>query len=170
MIRVIGAGCLAVGAVMLGFCAVRHLNHRVIDLDRLLDGLGTMRRELDYRLAPLPELLGQAAEQTGERVAEFFSLCARGAEHLNGRTFHKVWNEAMEASQLRLEQSDLAILNQLGGVLGRYDGENQRLALEEAKSRLEEQRRSAKEQSEKLGKVYSVLGLTAGAVVLILLI
>lgn len=170
MIRVIGAGCLAAGSTLLGACAVRHLRNRVSDLVQLLEGLVVIRRELDYRLAPLPELLKQAAEQTEGRAALLFQLSAQGAEHLNGRTFHAVWTQAIEASQLRLEQPDLTILSQLGSVLGRYDGENQRQALELAQTKLEEQRRTAKEQSDRMGKVYSVLGLTAGAFLLILLI
>ena len=170
MIRMAGIGCLAAGSVLLGVCAVQYLNHRVGDLEQLLEGIVIIRRDMDYRLAPLPELLKMAAEHTAGRVKVLFELCARGAEHLNGRTFYNVWNQAIEASQLRLEPPDLAILGQLGCVLGRYDEENQRQALDAAQMRLEEQLRIAKEQSRKLGRVYSVLGLTAGAFLWILLI
>ena len=170
MIRIIGAGCLAAGAVLLSTCAVRYLRQRVCDLAQLLRGLEVIRRELDYRLAPLPELLKEAAEQSEGRPALLFRLCANGAEHLNGRTFYTVWSQALEASQLSLEQADLSILNQLGGVLGRYDGENQRQALESVLEKLEEQHREARERKNKMGKVYGVLGLTTGAFILILLI
>lgn len=170
MIRAVGTCFLAAGVVLLGSCAVRHLKGRVSELESLILGLNTMLREMDYRLAPLPELLEYAACQTGGHASEFFHLCAQGAEHLNGRTFQAVWKQAVEAGHLRLEQADLAILTQLGGFLGRYDGEGQRQMLEQVIGKLESQRRSAQEQSCRLGKVYRVLSLTAGAFVLILMI
>lgn len=170
MIRVVGSFFLAAGAVLLGSCAVGHLKGRVSELQSLILGLNTMLRELDYRLAPLPELFEYAACQTVGHASEFFRLCAQGAEHLNGRTFQTVWKQAVEAGQLRLEQSDLTILMQLGGFLGRYDGEGQRQMLKQVIEKLELQRQSAQEQSCRLGKVYRVLSLTAGAFVLILMI
>lgn len=170
MIRLAGAVLLCAGSALLGFCAVRHLDRRVKDLQFLIHALESMVRELSYRMAPLPELLQFAAAQTEGKVGLFFELCAQGAEHLNGRSFQRVWEQAMEASQMRLESSDLEYLNQLGSILGRYDGDSQRQALEGAVQRLEEQRKTAAEQSSRLGKVYGVLGLTAGAFLLILLI
>lgn len=170
MIRLLGAVLLTGGAALLGLCAVRHMNSRVNDLRYLIQGVESMLRELTYRLAPLPELLQFAQTQTEGRVALFFDLCAQGAEHLNGRSFQTVWEQAAEASQMRLEQPDLQCLEQLGSVLGRYDGDSQRKALEAAAVRLEEQHSMAEEQSRRFGKVYSVLGLTAGAFLMILLI
>lgn len=170
MLRMIGTALLAGGSVLLGGCAVRHLNARVRELDDLIHGLHTMLRELEYRLAPLPELLMRAAEQTGGHVSDFFRLGAQGAEHLNGRTFQMVWRQTVEAGQLRLEQSDLDVLDHLGGVLGRYDGESQRQALRESIDRLEHNRQEAEDQSCRLGRVYRVLGLVGGAFILILMI
>lgn len=170
MIRLVGAVLLAGGSVILGACAVKHLNSRVNDLDQLLIGLETMERELDYRLAPLPELLRQGGAQSSGKTAQFFNLCAQGAEHLNGRTFQDIWCQVLEAAQLRLERRDVEILEQLGGVLGRYDGESQNQALRATIQRLEEQRSAAAAQSQRLGRVYSVLSLTAGGFLMILLI
>lgn len=170
MMRLVGAALLSGGSVLLGFCAVRHMDRRVGDLGWLVTGLETMIRELDYRLAPLPELLDRAAGETEGSAALFFRLCARGAEHLNGRSFRTVWCQAAEAAQLRLEQPDLALLEQLGGVLGRYDGDSQCKALRASAQRLEEQRRQAAEQRGRLGRVYGILSLTAGAFLVILLI
>lgn len=170
MIRMAGAALLAGGSVILGACGAKHLNGRVNELNQLLAGLEAMTRELSYRMAPLPELLRQAAEQSKGNPALFFNLCAQGAEHLNGRTFQTVWSQALEAAQLRLEQEDMALLEQLGGVLGRYDEESQHRALDTAIARLENQRNAAADQSCRLGRVYSVLSLTAGGFLMILLI
>lgn len=169
MIRMVGAILLAGGAVLLGVSAAHRTRSRVRDLRMLADGLRAILRELSYRMVPLPELLCSAKEQTGERVQLFFSLCAQGAEHLNGRPFQKIWEEAAEAGQMCLEREDWQCLESLGYVLGRYDGESQLQALESSLDRLEERYREAAEQSRKLGKLYRVLGLTAGAFLIILL-
>lgn len=169
MIRMLGVVLLAGGAALLGLSAARRTRSRVRDLQLLARGLRAVLRELSYRLAPLPELLHSAEEQTGGRVQVFFSLCARGAEHLNGRSFQTVWDQAAEASQMCLEREDWRCLEQLGPVLGRYDGENQCMALETALSGLDARCGEAAQESRRLGKLYSVLGVTAGAFLLILL-
>ena len=170
MIRLVGAVLLTAGSALLGLCAVGRLDSRVQELRQLILGLETMAREMDYRLAPLPELLERAAAETEDRVSRFFTLCAQGASHLNGRAFHTVWCQAAEAAQMRLEQPDMALLEQLGCVLGRYDGESQRRALAAAAARLEQRHSEAVERRRRQGRVYSVLGLTAGAFLMILLI
>ncbi len=72
---------------------------------------------------------------------------------------------------MRLEQEDMDLLEQLGSVLGRYDvGTASGKALEIAGARLESQRAAAAAQRVRLGRVYGVLGLTAGLFLVILLI
>lgn len=169
MTRNLGALFLAGGAVLLGICAAYRTKKRVSDLRLLILGLRAVLRELSYRLAPLPELLRGAEAQTTGRVQHFFSLCALGAEHLNGRSFRTVWAQAAAESRMCLIQEDWQCLEQLGPVLGRYDGENQRLALEAVLDGLDAQCAEATRQSRSQGKLYSVLGVTAGAFLLILL-
>lgn len=168
MIRLLGAALLAAGACALGFSAVGHLEGRVKDLRELVAGLEVMERELAWSLLPLPELLGRAAQATGGRTRQFFQLCSQGADHLNGRTFRQVWLQGEEASGLRLEGTDRLLLEQLGGVLGRYDGDSQRRALATAVGRLEQQRLQAQSQRQRLGRVYGTLGMAAGALLVIL--
>lgn len=170
MIRWIGAVLLTSGSAALGYLAIKHMDGRVRDLRELTAGIETLQRELGWRLAPLPEALSRAAESVKGRAAQFFQLCSSGAEHLNGRMFQQIWRDAAEASQMRLEREDMDLLEKLGSVLGRYDGDSQRQALEIAGARLESQRAAAAAQRVRLGRVYGVLGLTAGLFLVILLI
>ena len=62
------------------------------------------------------------------------------------------------------------MLEQLGSVLGRYDGESQCRAIEEEVSRLGRQIVQAREDRRRLGRVYGVLGMTAGLFLAVLLI
>lgn len=170
MIRMVGAVLLTGGAAALGFGAVRRLEQRVQELSQLWAGLSLIRRELGWRLTPLPELLRRAAGETKGAVSDFFRLCSVGAGRLNGRPFRQIWQQGLECVSLRLEETDLEALEQVGSVLGRYDSENQQKALDQALERLAEQRRQAAEQRSRLGKVYGMLGLTSGIFLVILLI
>ncbi len=55
-------------------------------------------------------------------------------------------------------------------MLGRYDGDSQRQALERVLAELSRRRERAEEDRRRLGRVYGVLGVTAGLFLAILLI
>ena len=168
--QLLGTMLLAGGAALLGITAAHRTQWRVRDLRMLTEGLRMMLRELSYRLAPLPELLRSAEEGSEGCVKHFFDLCAQGADGLDGRTFHSIWRQSMQDSKLCLASEERHCLDSLGAVLGRYDSDNQLQALNIAINRLDELRGQAEEQSKRLGKLYSVLGLTAGAFLMILLV
>lgn len=170
MMRLIGAALLVAGSAALGFGAVGRLDGRVRDLQGLLAGVEALQRELGWRLADLSEALELAAGAAGGRPARFFRLCAGGAAQLEGRSFRQVWQQGLDRCQLRLDRADREPVEQLGAVLGRYDGDSQRQALESAAARLELRRAAAAEDRKRLGRVYGVLGMTAGLFLVILLI
>lgn len=170
MLRLMGAALLTAGTAALGLGAVGRLDGRVRDLRELLAGVELLQRELGWRLAALPEGLELAAGTAEGRTARFFRLCAEGARHLNGRTFQQVWQEGLDECRFRLDAGDRELLEQLGSVLGRYDGDSQRQALEGAAARLERRQVQAAEERRRLGRVYGVLGMTAGLFLVILLI
>lgn len=169
MIRLLGGGLVAVGAVLLALTTDRELRGRVRDLDSLASGLTQMARELDCRLTPLPELLQEAARSVGGPAEIFFTCAADGVRMPAGRPFSRIWADALEGAPLRLKQEDRAVLEGLGQVLGRYDSPSQSDALRRATGQLERLRDSAAERHSRSGRVYTALSLTAGAFLLILL-
>ncbi len=170
MIRLAGAALLALGGLGLGLAAVERLTGRVNDLRELERAVETLERELGWRLAPLPEALERAAEGASGRVARFFRLCAGEAVSTRGRPFREVWVECISAAQLCLRREDAAVLEELGGVLGRYDGDSQRQALERTAARLGSQLELARERRERLGRLYGILGVSGGLLLVILLL
>lgn len=88
----------------------------------------------------------------------------------DGQAFQQIWAEGLSGVPLRLAAEDKSALERLGPVLGRYDGDSQRLALEEALAGLHALRASAADDRLRLGRVYGVLGVTAGLFAAILLI
>lgn len=170
MIRLMGAALLVAGCGGIGMSAVGRLDGRVRDLRELAAGLELLRRELGWRLTPLPEALAAAAEGTQGRAAQFFQFCAQRAGRLSGTTFQQLWREGLERCPLRLDREDRALLEQLGPVLGRYDGDSQCQAVDKALAGLARRQTQAEENRRRLGRVYGVLGVTAGLFLAILLI
>ena len=162
MIRFLGAAMLIAGCGGLGLSAVSRLDGRVRDLRELSAGLEILQRELGWRLAPLPNALEAAAGGPHGRAAGFFGFCAQKSRQLAGESLRTLWNKGLEQRPLWLSREDRALLEQLGPVLGRYDGDSQRQALENVLADLSRQRVQAEDDRRRLGRVYGVLGLTAG--------
>lgn len=170
MIRLMGAALLIAGCGGLGLGAVSCLDSRVRDLRELAAGLEILQRELGWRLSPLPAALEAAAAGAQGRAAHFFQFCAQGAECLAGTPFQQLWLDGLERCPLRLGTEDRALLEQLGPVLGRYDGDSQRQAVEDVLVGLHRQQGQAEDDRRRLGRVYGVLGVTAGLFLAIVLI
>ena len=170
MIRLLGAALLTAGCGGLGLSAVNRLDGRVQDLRELSAGLEILLRELGWRLAPLPKALEAAAAGVHGRAARFFAFCAEGAEQLAGTPFRSLWSRGLEQCPLRLGREDRALLEQLGPVLGRYDGDSQRLAVYNVLAALGRQQARAEDDRQRLGRVYGVLGVTAGLFLALMLV
>lgn len=170
MIRLVGAALVTAGCGALGLAGTARLDGRVRDLGELAAGLDALQRELGWRLAPLPDALGTAARALHGPAADFFTRCAQGAGQAEGRPFQEVWRDSLSAAPLRLTVEDKGFLERLGPVLGRYDGDSQRLALEDAAAGLRSLQGAAADDRRRLGRVYGVLGTTAGLFLAILLI
>lgn len=170
MLKLMGALLLAGGAAFLGFSAAARLERRVRALRAFMGALERLERELSFRLTPMPELLAGLSEHTPPPINAFFARCLAGLEHLGEYDLSHVWREALERAPMDLGYEELSVLGELGGILGRYDGEGQREALALTRARLAQCMDSAAEERTRLGRVYGVLGLTAGALLVILLI
>lgn len=170
MIRLMGAALVIAGCAAVSFGAVRRLDGRVKDLEELTAGLETLQRELCWRLTPLPEAMKEAAGETHGRAAVLFDWCARETRSLDGRTFQQIWQDGLERCPLVLNEEDRAALERLGSVLGRYDADGQRQAIDGAVDSLNHRKAQAAEDRNRLGRVYGVLGMTVGLFLVILLI
>ena len=158
MMRLMGAALVVAGCGALGLRAAARLEGRVRDLGELAAGLDTLRRELGWRLSPLPDGLEAAGRALHGPAADFFAQCARRARAPDGQAFQEVWRAELDAAPLRLKPEDRALLERLGPVLGRYDGDSQRLALEEGAAGLRALQGAAADERNRLGRVYGVLG------------
>ncbi len=170
MIRLMGAALLTAGSAALGLGAVVRLEGRVSDLRGILAGLDAMDRTLAARLAPLDEMFFSASEITRGRPHALFLFCAQALRCESPLPFRETWAAALREMPLCLVQTDLDLLQPLGGVLGQYDGDSQSVALVQCISQLRQQLEAAAQRRRNVGKVYATMGVSVGLLLAILLL
>lgn len=170
MIRLMGALLTVGGGAFLGFDAHRRLNRRARVLRQLAGALEQMDREISFRLTPMPQLMEELAADYPPPVGDLFANCRKGMDQLGERSLAEIWRQALADTPLDLEGRAAGILDELGEVLGRFEESGLRSALARAGAELTREAELAREDGEKRGRMYQVLGLTCGGLLVILLL
>lgn len=169
MWKLVGAVLVAAGSGWLGLSAASGLTRRLRAVQAMISGLELLERELWERGAALPELMAALAQRCSQPAAGFFQACAQGCAKLDQVPFGESWRQAVDGLELLSPEARAALLP-LGEVLGRYEADSQRQALEHARQALEREELRAEEERRRLGRVYQALGLSGGAFLVILLL
>ena len=164
-----GAVLLAAGPAVIGFHAARRLARRPRLLRELAAALEQMEREISFRLTPLPELFVRLSQEYSGPVGALFSCCARDMDDLGQRSLSQIWRQALTEATLDLDSRGQRALEELGEVLGRYDGDGLRGALRQTCGELTAAAEEAERERERKGRMDQVLGLTTGVLLVILL-
>lgn len=167
--QILGKSLLLLGIALLGFRHAAGLRRRVACLRDFLRALERLERELSFALLPVDALLERSKLGSKGDCMRFFSLCEAHFSVRSEECLEEIWEESLYRAKLPLGDEDLLLLREIGAVLGRYDGENQRLAFGRIHGRLEEQLHDADEEAKRMGKVYCVLGVCIGLFLAILL-
>lgn len=170
MLKVLGSMMLLCGCIGIGLQPVNQMDKRIKTLQTLICGLEVMDRELSFRMPLLEEILSVAAWSIEDPARSFFSACRDELSKSFDNPFHEIWNRAAHEYLTALKRSDLNSVFTLGSVLGKYDGEGQRQAIDRAHGALTQALSDAVVDRCSQGKVYKVLGTTAGVFLLILLL
>lgn len=168
--RLLGAALLASGPAIIGFCAAGRLARRPRILRQLAAALEQMEREISFRLTPLSEVFTMLSQEYSGPVGALFSGCAQEMDGLDRQPMSKLWRRALAEVSLDLEGRGLRALEELGEVLGRYDGDNLCIALKQACGELIAAAEEAEREREQKERMEQILGLTAGALLVILLV
>ena len=166
MLRLAGAVLLAAGPAVIGFHAASRLARRPRLLRELAAALEQMEREISFRLTPLPELFVRLSQEYSGPVGALFACCARDLDDLGQRSLSQ---QALTEATLDLDSRGQRALEELGEVLGRYDGDGLRGALRQTCGELTAAAEEAEREQERKGRMDQVLGLTTGALLVILL-
>ena len=134
---------------------LRQWQNALLEGERMLCDLGL----------PTPDFVKQLEQYSSLREAAKHCLLLLQQEE----TFEPAWKKAIERANLPLYREEAGMLIELGQILGRYDGDEQRRVIKVQLSRIEELLRHGEEECRCLGRMWSVLGLSLGALAVILL-
>lgn len=169
MTALIGKGLLFAGCTALGIGQGLSLRNRRICLQEFRRAIEGISRELTFSLPPLSALLSQAERESGGTLKPFFRTVREEFASTGGESWSESWRAALTCADLPLHKEDLVLLQEVGQILGRYDGESQRAALAGLLFRLSDAADRAREEERRLFRVYTVTGISAGLFLLLLL-
>ena len=168
MLKLFGGLLLTGGGLAAGLSAAGELARRLRDLMVWVGALGEMERAMAYSLPPLSHLLAELSGRAEGAPGQALKLAGEGLERLGEYSFAEIWTDALAACEGGLDREDLALLRDLGTVLGRWDGEAQGRAIAAVRSGLEATAARLRRRLEREGRVYGVVGLSAGVFLTIL--
>ena len=169
MLHILGKCFLLIGMTVLGLQHAAGLKKRLACLKEFLTALERLDRELAFALLPVDVLLCQLREGARGPAYHFFASCEEKFSQRGEERLEEIWISQLSEGSLPLHEEDQSLLQEIGAVLGRYDGDSQRLAFQRIHGRLEDTILQAKEEAERMGKVYRTLGVTIGIFCIILL-
>ncbi len=169
MLQILGKLLLFGGMSFIGLQMTLGLYQRVACLRAFLLATERAERDLAFSLPPVEALLEEMGKGSGGPVAAFFQHCRTRFLNRREERLEEIWSTCLVEAKLPLKEGDRNLVMEIGGVLGRYDGDSQRLALSRIHGRLEEALEGAREEAARLGRVYGALGVTAGLFCVIVL-
>jgi stage III sporulation protein AB len=169
--KTIGAAAILLGCCLAALCRVRAKKARIELLCAARDCLMQLRRELEERRCGMPELFEKLARQNeGQRTGAFFKRLGKEMDALGEKRFSEIWRAAAKEIFALPEEAAAEALAAPGGCLGGSELELQCAALERAAREME---RLSQTEREALGaerRMSYGLSLSAGALLVIMLI
>ena len=170
MFKLMGSLCVMAGALCWGLGATRELGRRVKTLEGLREGLCYLDRELNFRLAALPDLLEQLGKEKTGAVGDFFQAAYLQWQKDPEGGLRQSWRLSMTRCLPMLRGEERQALIEVGQSLGRYDAQTQSRVLARAVRQLEGYRQAAREEARRLGRVYATLAVAGGAALVLVLL
>ncbi len=171
-IKIIGALFLMSSAAAIGFLKAEELEERVKKLQEMKRMMLLLQGELRFYRAELTDAFEHVSEKAAEPFSGFLRDTAQRLKQHEAGGFEKIWQESIEtiSDKQGLLEEDLELLKILGSSFGYLDLAMQTETLNLGILRTEEAIRQAKEEREKKGKLYQTMGVTAGALLTLLII
>lgn len=165
----IGAVLIVVGCGGFGFSLCAEHRSQETSLRKLISVLDFMECELQYRMTPLPDLCGLAAQETGGSLSQVFSHLAGVLSDAAVTDVSAAMDSALRSvPEMPGKTRDNLLL--LGRSMGRFDLTGQLSALEAVRVACRRDLEGFSANREVRLRNYQTLGLCAGAALAILLI
>ena len=154
-----------------GISGVLKLRRRCRIIAELTVAVGAIRGEITTRLTPVPELISRIARESAGPSRSFFKSIEVRLSDIGEFTLYDIWCGALENTpELLLLQDERDALREVPRALGRYDIEEQRLALSRAERQFEQFLQRARATQIRDSKIKCTVGIAAGLFIVLLLI
>lgn len=162
IVNLIGKILFFSGSCALGIAFAMDLQKRLSTLREMQKSLEVLDRELGFALLPVEGLLSKVANNAKNEVKFFFDECIVRFASRQEERLEDIWKDSLKVELPSLAEEDKAIIEEIGSVLGRYDGESQQKAFQNIRNRLEENLEKVKSEIGQKIKIYVVLGVVFG--------
>lgn len=172
MLKFLGSVVVILSCTLIGMTIASNYRRRPEEIRALRNALQILETEIAYGATPLPDALALVAERCDNRVALLFKRASDELFTMRGVTAREAWLMAINDyyPKSALNQSDRAILQELGNALGISDREDQVKHLTLTKEQLQLAQAKAEDASAKNTKVYNYLGFLGGLTIVLILI
>ena len=170
-IKLMGSLFLLGSAASIGFMKSEELVERVKKLQEMKRMMVFLQGELRFHRAELSEAFENVAERVQEPFKEFLKETGKRLEKKESG-FDEIWEEtsAKILTAEGIKREDGQLLDLLKNSLGYLDLTLQTETLNLAILQTEDSIKKAKEQQERKGKLYQTMGVTVGALLVLLII
>lgn len=166
--RLIGAVLLIAAAAGFGMIRASQLRQRPVVLHAVCDALAVLKNDIVSRGMTIPDTLAHVSFQCAETIRPFFLTVCLCLKESTDR-FSEIWNKGAETLSPYLNHRELETLRELGVHLGKYEVKAQAEALDVCIKALENDARTAFQDSKQFGRLYMGLGLTVGTMLAVAL-
>lgn len=171
-LKIIGCLFIMASAAGIGFLKAEELAERVRRLEDLKSMMLLLQGELRFHHASLAEGFENVAERVREPLKTFLTEKAERLGHRSGASFGEIWKEGTQTllETTGFRAADAELLDNLQRSLGYLDLELQTEALNQTIFRTGEAVLAAKEEQKAKSRLYRTMGVTAGAILALLII
>ena len=168
-IRILGAILIVISCSGVGYFLVFNHKREEKAISQLIGALDYMQCELTYRLTPLPELCRMAAAENIGMVSQVMLALADEMDSQISPDVSACMHAALIKSP-KLPTRTHALMQKLGGSLGKFDMEGQLRGLENVRQLCRKEMESLSNHRDQRLKNYQTLSICAGVALAILLI
>ena len=171
VLKLLGAVLVLLSGTLAGFYQARQFASRPRQIRELILSLQRLETEISYGYTPLPEALARIGDGLKDPLGALFRDAASRMSPEHATTAQDSIRSALQThwKQTSMKRAERDILEQLGGVLGTSDRQDQLKHISLAAGQLKLEETAAREDQAKYEKMSKSLGLLLGALIVIMI-
>jgi len=172
MIKLIGSIIIFISCTLAGFIYGEGLRKRVIELRLLEDSMQQLQNQIAYSHTPLPLAFESIASKISEPIKKLYFDIAHILNSDEVESVYEAFKKSMELNNknLNFKAQDISLLLDFAKTLGQFDIEGQNNMFNLIFKNINKELTLAEEKMHKNLKMYRGLGVSAGAIIVILLL